>query len=233
MARARAATSGKPIWTLKLRDVEHALLPPQTTRPNPLVSGNRVYASIFAPGSVCAVDRVSGKLIWRTSLDGLGGSSVVLADDQLLAKSDRTLYSLSPDTGEVRWTFTPRAEDGEWVYSEPALGRGRVFIGDRTGDFHCLDPATGKRLWRRRTSGRGDHQANSTALVAGSRVVIANNAGTVVCYDTASGKTLWRQTIDGSCTDELLAAGSSVVVGARSLYALDLRTGAVRHRFHY
>jgi hypothetical protein len=156
-----------------------------------------------------------------------------MAEGLLLAKSARTLYALSPETGAVRWTFTPCDREGEWVYSEPAVGGGRVFLGDRFGDLHCLKLATGERIWRRRTSGTGRDKVNATALVKGSRVVTANNAARVVCYDTATGKRLWRQRIEGAYTHELLAAGTSVLAGARSLYALDLRTGAVRNRIHY
>jgi hypothetical protein len=160
--------------------------------------------------------------------ESYAGSAVVLADGVLFATSCRTLYALYPKTGEIRWEFTPHSQPGEWIYSQPAVCRGRVFIGDRSGDFHCLDAATGKPLWQRRTSRDCNNQVNATALIAGPRVITANNAGAVVCYATRTGKTIWRQRVDGACIGELLRLGSQAIMGSSSLYALDLRTGAVR-----
>jgi outer membrane protein assembly factor BamB len=152
-------------------------------------------------------------------------------DGILFAKSARTLYAFNPKTGGIHWEFTPYPQPGEWMYSQPAVGSGRVFIGDRAGDFHCLDARTGKPIWRRRVSRSA--QVNATALVAGSRVITANNAGAVVCYAARTGETIWRRRIEGPCARELLRLGSNVIVGANSLYGLDTKTGAVRFKIGF
>lgn len=211
-------------WKRKLPEVQFAVLPQHTTRPNPVVAGDKVFASIFSPGAVCGLARRSGKLIWRTALNSFGGSAVTLAEGTLFATSCRTLYALDPQTGEVRWEFTPYSQPGEWIYSQPTISKRRVFIGDRVGHFHCLDATTGKPIWRRRTS----NQVNATALIAGRGVITANNAGAVVCYATQSGETIWRRSVDGPCARELLRLGSNVVVGANSINGLDVNTGAAR-----
>ena len=220
---------GKTIaWEKRLRGVDHAILPPSTTRPNPVVAGNRLFAAIFAPGSICAVNRRTGELLWQTPLDTYAGSAVLPVNGTLFAVSCRTLYALAAENGAIRWEFTPHLDAGEWIYSQPAFGHGRVFIGVRCGDFYCLDASSGRILWRRTTSRDSNNQVNATALVAGSRVMTANNAGAVICYDISQGKTLWRRTVDGPCTSELLRAGSNVIITSDSVYALDMRTGTVR-----
>jgi outer membrane protein assembly factor BamB len=215
-------------WKTKLPQIEWATLPEHTTRPNPLVADDKLFASIFAPGAVCGLTRRTGKLLWRTALNSFGGSGVTFAHGTLFATSCRTLYALAPRTGAVRWEFTPYSEPGEWIYSQPTISQRRVFIGDRVGDFHCLDATTGKPIWRRRTSRDSSNQVNATALIAGRCVITANNAGVVVCYAIHSGKTIWRRRVEGPCTRELLRLGSNVVVGANSINALDVNTGAVR-----
>jgi outer membrane protein assembly factor BamB len=220
-------------WKTKLPDAHSALLPPSTARPNPVLAENRVFAAVFAPGAVCSADQRTGELLWRTSLGAYVGSAVVPANGLVFAASSVSVYALAQATGEIRWEFTPNPEPGEWVYSQPVVGRGRVFIGDRCGDFHCLDASTGKPLWRRRISRTGNNDVNATALIAGATVITANNAGVVCCCDIENGKTIWRQTIDGPCGLELLRAGSKVIVGAISLYALDLQTGVVRYRLGF
>jgi len=160
-------------------------------------------------------------------LDSYAGSAVLLKDSSLYATSCRTLYALDPDTGAIRWEFTPETEPGEWIYSQPAVRGGLVFIGDRQGYFHCLNGKTGKPIWRRLTSRAGNNQVNATALIVGKRVITANNDGAVICYAVQTGKTVWRRKLAAGCVGELLLLRSRVILGARSLYGLNLRTGAV------
>jgi hypothetical protein len=177
---------------------------------------------------VCAVDRETGTLLWTIKLDSYAGSAVLFKDSSLYATSCRTLYALDPDTGAIRWEFTPETEPGEWIYSQPAIRGGLVFIGDRKGYFNCLDGKTGKLIWRRLTSRAPNSQVNATALIVGKLVITANNDGAVICYAVQTGKTIWRRKLAAGSIRELLLLGSRVIVGAQSLYALELRTGAVR-----
>jgi outer membrane protein assembly factor BamB len=220
-------------WETKLPGVTTAVLPSKTTRPNPLVAGEFVFASTFSPGAVCAAKRKTGELLWLNQLDSLGSESVFLHGRNLYAKSCRTLYALDPRTGRVRWEFSPTSDPGEWIYSSPSARAGRVFIGDRSGYLHCLDAKTGRKLWRRLSSKGRNSQVNSTALVMRDRVICANNQGVVVCYSTENGKTIWRQKVDGACTQELLRFQSKVVVAANSLYAIDVKTGTVCTKWSY
>jgi len=219
-------------WAKRLPGVKNALLPSQTTRPNPLVSGEVVFASVFAPGAICAVERKTGELLWVKQLDSFAAPSVSLHGRNLYATSNRTLYALDPQTGYARWEFSPISRAGEWIYSSPSIRANRVFIGDRCGYFHCLAAKTGRTLWRRLTSKGNNNQVNSTALVMKDRVVVANNQGAVVCYSTESGKTIWRQRVDGPCTRELLHFKSTAIVAANSLYAINLKTGTVNNKWN-
>jgi outer membrane protein assembly factor BamB len=227
MTKRPAASRSTGGWKTKLRGVTNAVLSSHTTRPNPLAADNKVFASILAPGAVCAADRKTGSLLWMTKLDSYAGSAVLLDRHSLYATSCRTLYALDPDTGTIRWEFTPETKPGEWIYSQPAVRDGLVFIGDRHGYFHCLDGKTGKPVWRRLTSRACNNQVNATALTVGDRVITANNDGAVICYAVQTGKTIWRRKLASGCISELLLLRSRVILGARSLYALDLRTGAV------
>jgi ABC-type multidrug transport system fused ATPase/permease subunit len=42
------------IWRTKLPQVKHAILPPHTNRPNPLLHEGRLYVSVFSSGAICA-----------------------------------------------------------------------------------------------------------------------------------------------------------------------------------
>ncbi|HEY4358794.1 MAG TPA: PQQ-binding-like beta-propeller repeat protein [Acidobacteriaceae bacterium] len=220
-------------WETKLHGIKNTIQQSRTTRPNPLVAGEFVFASICSPGAVCAAKRETGEILWMRPLDSFGADSVFLHGRNFYATSTRTLYALDPNTGRVRWQFSPASDPGEWIYSSPSAGAGRVFLGDRCGYFHCLDAKTGSKLWRRLSSKGDNNQVNSTALVTRERVVSANNEGAVVCYSSETGRTLWRQKVVGACTRELLRFRSNVIVAANSLYAIDLKTGMIRNQWSF
>jgi outer membrane protein assembly factor BamB len=141
MLKSSKAARSHVQWNTKLPGVNTAILPPQTTRPNPLAMGDSVFASLLAPGAVCAVSRESGEILWMRNLNSFASSSVFVHGRILYATSVQTLYALDPKSGRTRWEFSPKQRPGEWIYSQPAVKAGRVFIGDRCGYLHCLEAA--------------------------------------------------------------------------------------------
>ena len=92
-----------------------------------------VFASVFAPGNVYALDATNGEICWRRELPYLGSSSVEVAGNRLFAQTAQTLYALEPLSGITQWEFRPYGSEGETLYSQPALDGNRLFIGDRRG----------------------------------------------------------------------------------------------------
>jgi outer membrane protein assembly factor BamB len=93
------------VWKTKLPDCQFAVLPASNSRPNPLATQDRLYASVFAPGAICALERGDGKLIWRRELHKYSGASVYLYERKLFAKTSNTLFALNPDSGAFRYLF--------------------------------------------------------------------------------------------------------------------------------
>jgi outer membrane protein assembly factor BamB len=213
-------------WSAKLPEVTHAQLPSSDDRDNPTLDSSRVYASIFAAGAVCAVERETGRLAWRHALSGLGGSSLLQTNSHLLAKTARQLIALDPQSGAVCWEFEPYKQKGEWLYSSPTSYGGLLYIGDRQGFLHCLDANTGKCVWSSLTN--QDHKdCNATPIVHGHSVLTATNAGQLLAYDCNSGRQLWQQTLDGPCAGPLLKTQKHVIVRTQSVGFYDLDTGAL------
>jgi outer membrane protein assembly factor BamB len=221
------------VWKTKLPDVQFAVLPPSNTRPNPLAAADRLYVSVFAPGAVCALERESGKLIWHREIAKYGGASVYLHGGKLFAKTEKTLFALSPDSGERLWSFCPYGGDGESMYSSPSARENRIYIGDRLGYLHCLDVDSGKTIWRRHTNRAHNRDVNSTPLLMHGLVIVPINAKMVVAFEEASGKLVWKQRLDGPSHFGPLVHQGSVLVPASSLYLLDPKTGKVRRRFSW
>jgi outer membrane protein assembly factor BamB len=221
------------IWRTKLPNAKHAVLPPQNNRPNPLVNGSVIYASVFSEGAVCALDRKSGTLLWRKEIPRLGGAAVYLAEGKLFAKTPHTLYALEPKAGNTVWSFCPYGESGESIYSHPTVYRGKLFIGDRSGFLHCLDSRTGQTLWRVRTNTAKNCDLNSTPLVVGRLVIVTTNANMAAAYDVKTGNRVWRRAMDGPSTFGPLLFRDMLVAIANSIYFLLPKDGKVVRRFSW
>jgi outer membrane protein assembly factor BamB len=219
------------LWRTKLPAVEHGVLPPTNNHPNPLVAGNMVYASIFSPGAVCALDRETGKLIWRRELPKLAAASAYLAGGKLFAKTAQTLYAMQPESGEILWSFCPYGESGERLYSSPTLYMNRVYIGDRRGFLHCLDASSGETLWRKRTNRAKKDDVNTTPIVMKGLVIVGTNARKAFAFDAETGKLAWLRKLDGpSVFGPLVYRGLAVLV-TQSVYLLDSTDGKVVRHF--
>jgi outer membrane protein assembly factor BamB len=95
------------LWRTSLPGIEHAILPPDSDRPNPRVGLGMLFASVFAPGGVYALDAAAGDICWHRELPYLGSSSVERVGNILLAKTAQTLYALDQASGSIRWSFCP------------------------------------------------------------------------------------------------------------------------------
>ena len=77
---------------------------------------------------------------------------------------------------------------GNYVYSSPAVWRGRVFFGSYNGIFYCLSAASGRTLWTLQTGA-----PISGAAVVVSGVAYAGNFGhRIYGVDASSGRVLIR-----------------------------------------
>jgi outer membrane protein assembly factor BamB len=190
--------------------------------------------SFFSPGAVCALERDTGRLIWRRELGKFSGASVYFYERKLFANSPHTLYSLHPDSGEIRWSFCPYGPDGEWIYSSPTIYQGNLYIGDRRGFLHCLDSNTGATIWSKRTNSDENDDVNSTPVVINGLVIVPTNAKIVVAYEAITGEDAWEQKVDGPSTyGPLLHKGLLVVVAVESVYLLDPTNGNLRQHFQW
>jgi outer membrane protein assembly factor BamB len=215
------------IWRTKLPKVKHAVLPPSTNRPNPLIHKGILFVSVFSSGAVCALDTKNGQMLWRRELPSLGSDSVHLAEGKLFAKTATTLYALEPRTGATIWSFCPYGESGEMIYSHPALHSNNLFIGDRCGYLHCLDSRTGKTNWKVLTNTEKNSDVNSTPIVTKGLVIVATNAKMVAAYAEKSGKRVWARNVDGPSSFGPLLFRRQLTVVTESVYLLKPDTGEI------
>jgi hypothetical protein len=61
------------------------------------------YVFVGLNGSVAALDRLTGTLLWTTRLKGSDFVNLMQAEDELFAATKGELYCLDTVTGQIRW----------------------------------------------------------------------------------------------------------------------------------
>jgi outer membrane protein assembly factor BamB len=137
--------------------------------PGPIVSGDRVFVVETVDKKTVAVqalDRTSGKQLWRQSW---------------------------PATGRVPFFA---ARNGNWVRSTPAYDGKTLFVGDMEEVLVALDGATGEVRWKVDLPARfetdvPDFGFASSPLVWGDHLFV-QGANSIVKLDKKNGGTVWR-----------------------------------------
>ncbi|MEZ3143390.1 PQQ-binding-like beta-propeller repeat protein [Halobaculum sp. MBLA0143] len=174
----------------------------------PAVVGNRVYVG-GADGVVSALAADTGRVEWRTQLDGaVGGTPAVTAADDgrrlvIVGTRAGSAVGLAADTGRVVWRRsvggTPRS---------PTVADGRVFLGTFSETLTVLSATTGETLW---TATRPEPFLPGVPTV-GDGAVVAGANGQLYAFETADGSERWRVTGDDYRVQSTAAVGDGRVV---------------------
>lgn len=190
-------------------------------------------------------------VLWRGQV-GTGFSSLAVSEGRLFtlgnAEDMQTLWCLDADTGVVRWSYSspepldPNLFEGGPT-STPAVAGDAVYTFSRRGLALCCDAATGQLRWQvdvPATCGVSIPTwgfAASPVVVADRVLLGAGRQG--VALDRRTGKVLWQSDNeeDAAYATPVLAEWGGVptalILSAKSLHAVELRTGALRweHRW--
>ncbi len=222
------------LWRTRLKEVENAVLPPNTRRPNPLVTEDLVVACVFSPGQIVALERNTGKLRWRVPLPYYGNSSALEVDGVIYGGAAKVLLAIDAATGSVLWEFEPYSSENERMYALPTVAGGRLFVGDRRGRLHAIAVDTGKRLWSLLTSRAENRQVNATPTVWHDRVVGASNARMAFAVECATGRKIWKTPLDAGSIYEVVPFGEVMLVRTlESIYGIAPESGEIVHRWHW
>jgi outer membrane protein assembly factor BamB/Lon protease-like protein len=224
------------IWQHKVDNVKFATVPNQSFRPNPLVIGSLVIISILSPGMIVALNRSTGKEVWKQKLENLAGDSIYYNQklrNIIFVKTTQTLYALSLKTGKILWKFSPYASRKKDLYASPVVDGNDLFISDRRGRFYCLDITTGNVKWDKQLEVK-DINVNATALVYNEIVITASDGHKVFALEKSTGKEVWHHKISGPCSWQLsLWKNGLIVPSDKSVYYLNPKTGELIHRWQW
>lgn len=194
-----------PLWTATLADFTLG----------PLAADESRVIVATRDGSVQALDRTSGALLWR--IEGRGGLLGSGPGVIVTRGSDGTVSRLRPRSGEAVW----RAQTGVQGSLPPVVDGDMILVAGN--GISALEAASGRILW----SVPPGAIASTVPVPAGARIVLGETDGTLRCRDRATGVSLWTHRLRSAPLAAPLVAERRVFLGTtdRQLLTLGLDRG--------
>ncbi|MGE8362615.1 outer membrane protein assembly factor BamB [Pseudomonas sp.] len=203
----------------------------------PAVDGDQIYAA-DVEGLVMALDRMTGKVIWKQDLEapvsGAVGAGYGLV---LLGTLKGEVIALDASSGEEKWRSRVTSE----VLAPPAVNGDIVLVQTQDDRLIALDADTGDQRWIFENTPAVLTLRGTGSPVLTNRLAIAGlSTGKVIALDAQRGIPVWEQRvaipqgrseldrvvdIDGGL---LLSGGTLYVVSYQGrVAALDMESGRV------
>ncbi len=156
-----------------------------------------VAADHFGGGFLAALDRDTGKLVWRTQRPSIPTYSSpfiarVAGRDQLLISGCDEVASYDPNTGEANWSCpgTTQLTCGTMVANETSVFASGGHPGRET--LCVRADGSGEVLWRNNT-----RLYEPSMLVFGGHLFAVTDDGIAYCWAVETGDVQWRQRLGG------------------------------------
>ncbi len=184
--------TGKVLWEKNIgREYQVAEM---SCRPSPLIEGSLLIVSTGAkPGaSVLALDKMTGKEVWKALDDPVSNSSPIIITAggrrQLIVWSGSSLASLDPADGHTYWR-EPMSTSNNDSAATPVFQGNRLLVSGLMVDVSAEVP---RFLWpENRAPSKRVLSNTSTALLQGEYIYTARGLGELVCLEAATGREIW------------------------------------------
>lgn len=152
------------------------------------VSGDRLLVSCM-DGSVNALDKRTGRILWTTKTGRYCHSSPVVDGDMVFVGSaDASFYALRLSDGKEVW----RGKTEGPVYASAAVTGDTVCVSSGDGKFHAFERGTGKPKWSYLMPTSNTAFAQTHAVTDGKQFYVGAWDSHLYALDVATGDLKWR-----------------------------------------
>jgi outer membrane protein assembly factor BamB len=183
----------------------------------PMIYGNKVICGT-SDGILMAVDKVTGKLLWKYTTDNqIAGSANVWVSGKkagiVIGSYDYFLHCVDPENGKSLW----KVETENYINGTPAILNGKIVFGGCDGMLRVVDPLTGRQ---KDSIDIGVYIASSPSL-SNNMAYFGDYDGNRYCVNFASRKIIWKIPA-GEESGSILAipaiSNNSIVIGCEDKY---------------
>jgi outer membrane protein assembly factor BamB len=189
------ARNGNLIWQRRLeKQYEIDVL---RCRPSPLIDGNRLILLVGGKPGACviALDKHSGKEVWKALDDSVSNSSPVIVEAagkrQLIVWTGESVTALEPTTGKTWWRERVASTNNDNIPT-PVHDQSFLLISGLMLKLHRDKPAASVLWPRTRAASRLILSNTSTGMIRDGHIYSARSSGHLVCLDANTGKQVWE-----------------------------------------
>ena len=189
-------------------------------------------------GTFYAIEKSSGRLLWRSDgADWIGSSAcfapnpglIFVGVEYALIGHQGGLVAIDYLTGRQRWEATV----ADLIHCSPVYvdTHGCVAVGSNGGDFLCLDGVSGRLRWKFKA--KGEIKAAATVDTQEKFFVFGTLDGYVYALSIMKGDLSWKTKLDGAVHSQPLIDGLFVYVTCldKRFYILRAKDGHIVDRF--
>jgi outer membrane protein assembly factor BamB len=198
LVRALELDDGESAWTF-------------TGDQRPSAAASCGHERIFQPaehGWLYVLSPDSGRELYRVQLDGSLVSPVAVAQFVYATTVTGRVYALNPDDGSTIW----KADVGNPVWTSPAVGRDRVFVGHSGGEVLAFDAVSGHELWRYQAGG----VIRASVLSVGDLVIVGTMTGRLLALKADDGSLVDSTTVKGAVLFSPVSDGKRLFVATQA-----------------
>ncbi len=217
--------TGKPLWKADFVTQFGGSIPHWGYSESPLIDGNKIVVTPGGGGhSVVALDKTTGKVIWKSQSDSAGYSSVSVATvgptRSYVAFTASGAVGLRADNGELLWSYG-KVSNRTANVATPIVSGDRVFLSS--------DYGTGCALLKLESTGAGvkatevyfsremkNHHATS---ILHKDYLYGFNSSILTAMKWDNGEVAWRDRSTGKGS-VVYADGHLIVAGENGVVAL-------------
>lgn len=199
------ATNGKVLWEKDLNTEYEIRMPTWGISATPLIFENKIILQISGSNNagVIALDKISGKEIWRNLEDIAGYSAPIVIEKNgktvVVVWTENSLSGLNVQSGEIYWRIPWEVGSGMSI-STPILYNDHIFVSAFYSGSLLVklenDYTVAKIVWQR--SGESERNTDALHCVMNTPVIIddfiygVDSYGELRCLEFATGDRVWE-----------------------------------------